>query len=1103
MSTVVRRLAAACALAVAMPLVPATAATAQPGFAGGGSPPVTDPPAELADAVDRALPGDGIPQAKVTASDGASGDRLGRSVAVSEDGNTAVAGALLATVDGDPFRGAAYVFTRDGTGGWSQRQKLVSSDGSDGDRFGGAAAIDGDTMVIGAWGWTAQTGAAYVFVRDGDGWVEQTRLTAPDGRTGDAFGEYVAVDGDTVLVGASLADGEGTNFEQGAAYVFTRSGTSWGAPVKLTDPDGERNDQFGHGVALAGDTALVGAPFGKVGDNFLQGAVHEFTRADDGWPQTGRLTVSDGVGLDRFGFSVSLAGDGGTALVGAIGVEVAGNAGAGAAYVLTRGTGGWTEPARLTASDGAAFDNFGASVALAGDRALVGADFATVDGQSLQGAAYLYTGAGADWQEQAKLVAADGAEFDSFGRPVALAGDLAMVGVPLADVGGTGEQGAAYLFDLSGGGGPIPAGTILAASDGAADDWFGRSVAVDGDTVVVGADAADVGGTFNQGAAYVFVRDGDSWVEQARLTASDGGSSDQFGFSVAIAGDTALIGSADDAAYVFTRDGGTWTEQAKLVPGDGTEFDRFGIAVALSGNGGTALVGARQSVVAGRNNQGAAYVFTRDGDTWTERAKLTASDGAAFDLLGDAVALSDGGDTAVVGAEFHDPDGNDAQGAAYVFTRDGEAWTQQGKLTAAAGVSGDRFGDSVAVSGDTVLVGAGFPNAIRGAAYVFTRAAPERSREAGDAAGITAEGWTEQATLTASDASANAWFGNSVALAGDTALVGAWFADGQGAAYQFGRDGETWAEQLKLTAAERGPNDQYGSAVALAGDGTAVVGAWLTDPDGVRDQGVAHAYQLDVPEPAPPVVGVDPVALSVTLDAGETASEPVTIGNLGEAVLAWTVSAAPGCGTPGEVPWLGVAPAGGRTAGGATSEVTATLDASVVGAGEYEAALCIESNDPATPLVEVPVSLAVTGRVCDETITGVHAGALAVSEGVTCLAAGAQVRGEVNVSAGAGLIATAAVIQGPVSAVGASTVELVFSQVTGPVLVTGAERVSLFASQVTGSVTLLSNVTADPATVSGNTIIGSLSCLGNQPPPIDHGLPNTATGGKLGQCADL
>jgi subtilisin family serine protease len=219
---------------------------------------------------------------------------------------------------------------------------------------------------------------------------------------------------------------------------------------------------------------------------------------------------------------------------------------------------------------------------------------------------------------------------------------------------------------------------------------------------------------------------------------------------------------------------------------------------------------------------------------------------------------------------------------------------------------------------------------------------------------------------------------------------------------------------------------------------------------------------------------------------------------------------APVCGTATDIPWLSAAPASGTTAGGETSDVAVSFDATGLAPGGYEAVLCVASNDPASPLVQVPVGLTVTEGgggepvVCDETITGVHAGALTVSEGVTCLAAGAQVLGEVNVSGGAGLIATAAVIQGPVSAIGASTVELVFSQVTGPVLVSGAtDGVSLFGSQVTGSVTLLSSTTPGAATVSGNTVIGSLSCFGNQPAPTDHGLSNTATGGKLGQCAEL
>jgi BACON domain-containing protein len=232
------------------------------------------------------------------------------------------------------------------------------------------------------------------------------------------------------------------------------------------------------------------------------------------------------------------------------------------------------------------------------------------------------------------------------------------------------------------------------------------------------------------------------------------------------------------------------------------------------------------------------------------------------------------------------------------------------------------------------------------------------------------------------------------------------------------------------------------------------------------------------------------------------------VGQLGDgsqhAALA-IASGAP-CVPPTEVSWLTVSPTEGSTAAGGSDEVTVSVDATGLAVGTHQATVCVAGNDPATPLVQVPVSLTVTegdgGVACDETITGTHSGPLTVDEGVTCLAAGSRVLGEVNVLEGAGLIATAAVVQGPISAVGATTVEVVFSQVTGPVLVSGATgEVSLFASQVTGSVSLLAG--GAPSTVSGNTIIGSLSCFGNVPPPTDQGLPNTATGGKLGQCADL
>jgi BACON domain-containing protein len=237
------------------------------------------------------------------------------------------------------------------------------------------------------------------------------------------------------------------------------------------------------------------------------------------------------------------------------------------------------------------------------------------------------------------------------------------------------------------------------------------------------------------------------------------------------------------------------------------------------------------------------------------------------------------------------------------------------------------------------------------------------------------------------------------------------------------------------------------------------------------------------------------------IDRGSSLVE-AKITDIGARHITFVQTDAPDCDA--DIPWLTVSPDSGTTAAGESSEVTVSFDSTGLEPGGYEATLCVNSNDPVTPIVEVPVALTILEDevICDQTIFGVHNGPLTVSDGVTCLAAGSQVLGEVNVLAGAGLIGTAAVVQGPVSAVGASVVELRYSQVTGPVLISGTTGGALlFASQVTGSVSLLNSSAVSE--VAGNTIIGPLSCFGNQPPPTDHGLPNTATGGKLGQCAGL
>ena len=269
---------------------------------------------------------------------------------------------------------------------------------------------------------------------------------------------------------------------------------------------------------------------------------------------------------------------------------------------------------KVIASDGAAGDFFGISVALSGDTALVGADLDDVSANSYQGSAYVFTRSGTTWTQQGKLTASDGAAGDLFGISVALSGDTALVGAYGDDVGANGDQGSAYVFTRSGTTWSLQ--QKLTASDGAAYDRFGNSVALSGDTALVGADWHNVGANPDQGSAYVFTRSGTTWSEQAHLTASDGAAYYFFGISVALSGDTALVGAYGDnvgandnqgSAYVFTRSGTTWSLQQKLTASDGAAYDYFGNSVALSGD--TALVGAVSDDVGANDSQGSAYFY--------------------------------------------------------------------------------------------------------------------------------------------------------------------------------------------------------------------------------------------------------------------------------------------------------------------------------------------------------------------------------------------------------------------------------------------------------------------------------------------------------------
>jgi nucleoside-specific outer membrane channel protein Tsx len=364
----------------------------------------------------------------------------------------------------------------------------------------------------------------------------------------------------------------------------------------------------------------------------------------------------------------------------------------------------------------------------------------------------------------------------------------------------------------------------LIASDGATPDYFGSSIAISGNTVVVGAPQHAVGSNSTQGAAYVFVQSGGTWSEQAELTASDGAAFDVFGSSVAVAGGTVVVGArgrnqSQGAAYLFTQSGATWTQQAELTASDGEIFDYFGSSIAVSGN--MIIVGAPGHTVTASNvGQGAAYVFTQSGGNWSQQAELTSADAVGDDQFGFSVAVS--GSTVLVGAPCHPPAGGCGPGAAYVFVESSGTWSQQAELTASDGVPQDQFGWSVALDASTAVVGAtlhsvGSTQNFQGAAYVFTE---------------TGGTWTQQAELAASDGVTQDKFGFSVALVGSTAVVSAawhpymaWSSgQGSGAAYVFVENGGTWSQQAELTAADGAQNDDFGWSLALDGS-TVVVGA--------------------------------------------------------------------------------------------------------------------------------------------------------------------------------------------------------------------------------------------------------------------------------------
>ena len=378
----------------------------------------------------------------------------------------------------------------------------------------------------------------------------------------------------------------------------------------------------------------------------------------------------------------------------------------------------------LYASDAQASDEFGWSVSIDGDYAIVGARYEDTGG-SQAGAAYIFKKSGTSWSQQQIIHASDAQTNDQFGHSVGISGDYAIVGAPYEDSGAD-NGGSVYIYKRNTSTGVWGSEQHITASNAGSADYFGISVSISGDYAIVGAN----GENSARGAVYIYTRDLSTglWGSEQIIVASDTQVVDEFGWDVGISGDYAIVGSRNEdtggtdagAAYIYVRSGTTWSEQQKIQSSDIEAGDSFGGAVSIDGDYIT--VGANYEDENG-TSAGAVYVFKRDGTTWTQQAKLLPSDGTGGDELSYGGSIDISGDTIVVGARVADPGGISNAGAAYVFQRSGTTWTEVKKIVASDAQASDNFGVSVSISGSTIITSA--PNedtkaTDAGAAYIYS-----------------------------------------------------------------------------------------------------------------------------------------------------------------------------------------------------------------------------------------------------------------------------------------------------------------------------------------------------------------------------------------------
>ncbi|MEE4270755.1 MAG: FG-GAP repeat protein [Thermoanaerobaculales bacterium] len=656
--------------------------------------------------------------AKLSAGNSNEYDRFGFAVAI--DGTTAVVGSYGRSAD-DSGTGVVHVFDRDqgGPNQWGLQETLNPSDGAATSSFGRSVDMSDEVLLVGA------EKAAFVYQRDLGGvdpWVETARLSPFPDDDVSSFGESVVrLSENTIVVGAPLDCSEG-DFT-GAVYVFQREqhgSTTWLPATKLFAENGNRLDRFGQSVAVAEDIIVVGA---SMAGSHSNGSAFVFEKASndpEAWSQVAEIQYPGQWLEAHFGSSVAISGD--VAFVGSPNDDDEATR-SGAVYLLQRGhgdTGTWFQSGKLSFPEvySARGYQFGSAVAISRNTMIVGAPGDNKKGPRA-GAAYLFIRDESNdgtWKLNTKLVAQDGETWGLFGVSVSICGDTAIVGAP----GQNSTDGSAYCFRGESGN-PEDWELIskISPPGSGRNRYFGIAVAIDGDLAVVGASGKANNHT-TPGEAHVFARDhqtGSAWRFVASLIPSDGAPDDYFGGNVAIDGDTVVVGalghdgidSDSGSVYVFQPRNGDlhdWVQISILTHPDGAAGDQFGNAVAVFGD--SILVGCRADDDHGASS-GSALLFGRNRggpNMWGLETILTAPDAAPSDAFGKSVGIID--DIIAVGARG-DADNGSWSGSVYFFKRRSgttDGWDFLSKNIASDGTSSDHFGNELAISTEVVVVGA-------------------------------------------------------------------------------------------------------------------------------------------------------------------------------------------------------------------------------------------------------------------------------------------------------------------------------------------------------------------------------------------------------------